>query len=258
DAKYDQYHGPQGIGPYQEVIDYVNSKGGIAFWSNPEAETDADLGDVQFQSPPANEHMLNGKDYTGFCCFYEGYRSVGGPGGVWDAVLNEYCSGKRKAPIWAIAELAYHSKEASGGKEIDEVQTVFLIPENTRENILESMRSGNMYALRRTEEYELQLDSFTVKYEDKAQAGMGGILKAQGPVTVSFSVSWEGETEDKIVASLIRSGKVIKEFVLESPGEVVYQDDLCEPGTKVYYRLDIRGEYPSMLFSNPIFVDFVK
>ena len=259
DAEYDQYHGPQGVGPYQKVIDYVNSKGGMAFWSNPEAETDADLGQVRFKSPPANEYMLGTRDYTGFCCFYEGYRSVGGPGGVWDTVLGEYCSGKRKMPVWAIGELAYHSREASGGKEIDEVQTVFFVPANTRENILDAVRSGKMYAVRRTEEYELQLDSFTVKYENKARAGMGGTLKAQGPVTVSFSVRWEGETEDKIVASLVRSGKVIREFVIENPGEiVVYEDDLYEPGERAYYRLDIRGKYPSMLFSNPIFVDFIE
>jgi hypothetical protein len=258
DVKYDQYHGSRGTGPYQEVIDYVNSKGGMTFWSNPEAETDVDLGQVSIKSPTANEYMLKTDGYTGFCCFYEGYRSVGGPGGVWDTVLNEYCSEKRKMPIWAIGELSYHSKEASGGKEINEVQTVFLVPKNTRKNILGAMRTGNMYALRRTEEYELQLDSFTVKYENKVQVSMGGTLEAQGPVTVSFGISWEGETEDKVVVALIRSGKVIKEFAIESPGEIVYEDDFYEPGKKVYYRLDIRGEYPSMLFSNPIFVDFVK
>ncbi len=255
-AKYHQYNEEMGVGPYQEVIDYVNRKGGVVFWSNPEVSTSRDVGPVRVASSNAIKHMLDSEDYTGFCCFYEGYRDVGGPGGVWDTVLEEYCSGKRKNPAWAIGEMTYHAGEGPGSKRIDEVQTVFLVPSNTREDILEAMRLGRMYAVRCSEGCRLRLDSFIVKAPCGAEAIMGEELEAAGPVTVSFGVSWEGKAGRAVTAQLIRSGEVVKEFSIKEPGEFVYTDDLYEDGRKTYYRLDVRGGYPDMLFSNPVFVDF--
>ncbi|MDD5634838.1 MAG: hypothetical protein PHW46_06145, partial [Candidatus Omnitrophica bacterium] len=123
-AKYDQYHGDVGIGPYQKVIDYVNSKGGMIFWSNPEAHISKRIGPVIYASKNASEYMRTAKEYTGFACFYEGYRTIGKPGGIWDEVLIEYCKGKREKPVWAIGEIAFHKEESKVRKEIDEVQTV--------------------------------------------------------------------------------------------------------------------------------------
>ncbi|MBD3426999.1 MAG: hypothetical protein GF409_07225 [Candidatus Omnitrophica bacterium] len=256
--RYDQYHGSAGSGPYQQVIDYVNSKGGMTFWSSPEAFTHRDLGPVWFKSPEATGYMLEVSGYTGFCCFYEGYRQVGSPGGVWDTVLGEYCAGKRRRPVWAVGEMSYHSKEASGGKQIDEVQTVFIVGENTRENIMRAMKEGSMYAVRRSSGHELQIRSFTVKYSNGETAGMGEELLASGPVEVDFFVGWEGVPQGEVTADLVRSGKVIKQFKFAQPGRISFSDDYYEPGSKIYYRLDVRGKYPSMLFSNPVFVRFEK
>ena len=255
-VKFDQYHGSAGPGPYQEVINYINSKDGMVFWSNPEAKTNKTIGPVEFVSPAATKYMMETADYTGFCCFYEGYRDIGGPGGVWDILLTDYCTGKKEKPVWAIGEMAYHGSRASGGKEIDEVQTVFLVPSNSSRNILKAMKAGNMYAVRRSKEHRLQLESFAVEYEEGSKAGMGKELMARSPITVHFSLNWEGEPEDVITAKLIRGGKVIKEFTAAEPGEYTYNDSFYEPGQKTYYRLDIRAKYPGMLFSNPIFVKF--
>jgi hypothetical protein len=201
--------------------------------------------------------MLKTQNYTGFCCFYEGYRSIGGPGGVWDIVLNEYCSGERKKPIWAIGEMAYHSKEASGGKRIDEVETVFLVSSNMHENILKAMRKGSMYAVRSSKNHRLELDAFTVEYpRGRVSAGMGEELVASGPVKIRFKVDWQGKPERDVTAKLIKNGQVIKEFLVKRPGWFEYEDDSYQPGQKIYYRLDIRSKYPSMLFSNPIFVEY--
>ena len=53
-------------------------------------------------------HLLQEtKGYTGFSIFYEGYKKVGKPGGLWDVILIEYCQGLRKKPIWAIGGLAF-------------------------------------------------------------------------------------------------------------------------------------------------------
>ncbi|MGB2600102.1 MAG: hypothetical protein WBC99_06630 [Candidatus Omnitrophota bacterium] len=256
-VKYDQYHADVGTGPYQAVIDYVNKKGGVTFWSNPEAKTHMKVDPIVFISPSAEKHMLETKDYTGFCCFYEGYRNIGGPGGIWDAVLEDYCHGLRKSPVWTIGEMAYHGKEAPIGKPIGDVQTVFLVPSNTRENILKAMKEGSMYAVRRSVKHELELDSFMVEYpEDNKKAGMGQELTAGGPVTVRFKVDWSGKPGEIVIAKLIRNGIIVREFFITKPGEFEFKDDFYRPGEKVYYRLDIRGKYPSMLFSNPIFVEF--
>ncbi len=258
EMKYDQYHGRQGVFPYQDVIDYVNEKGGMVFWSNPEAFVSKKIGPVMYVSPTADKYMLESKGYTGFSSFYEGYRSIGSAGGVWDTVLKEYCAGERDSPVWTMGEMAYHSREASGGKEIDEVQTVFLVPSNTQKDILDAMRRGRMYAVRKKKGYPLELDSFTVERSDGKRAMMGEEINAAGPVTINFSVSWRGETSEKITVKLIRSGEVIKEFPIEKGAEYRIEDDLYTGGDKIYYRLDVRGKYPSMLFSNPIFVNFTE
>lgn len=253
---YDQYHGRAGMGPYQAVIDYVNSKGGMAFWSAPEAVTDITAGPVKFKSPSQERHLLDTQGYAGFCCFYEGYTKIGGPGGVWDRVLGEYCSGKRPGPVWAIGEMAYHDSDRKGGKELDEVETVFLSGASDAASILSAMKSGKMYAVRNSKECRLRLEDFTVECPGGGKAMAGEELSAQGPVKVSFAVTWEGLAGGPVTAQVIRSGKVVKEYVLATPGSVEYEDDLYEPGTRTYYRLDVRGRYPAMLFSNPIFVKF--
>jgi hypothetical protein len=256
-VKYDQYHGDVGTCPYQAVIDYVNKKGGVTFWSNPEAKTHMNVDPVVFISPSAEKHILETRDYTGFCCFYEGYRNVGGPGGIWDAVLEDYCNGLRKRPAWTIGEMAYHGREAPIGKPIGDVQTVFLVPSNTRENIIKAMKEGSMYAVRRSVTHELELDSFVVEYpQDNKKAGMGQELTVAGPVTVRFKLDWCGKPKEVITAKLIRNGIIVREFFITKPGKFEHTDDFYQPGEKVYYRLDIRGKYPSMLFSNPIFVEF--
>lgn len=256
---YDQYHGRPGAGPYQAAIDYVDKKGGMTFWSSPEVRTEQDLDPVDFVSPPSLELMRDTHGYTGFACFYEGYRSAGGPGGVWDRVLEGYCRGERSKPVWAIGEMSFHGTEGSFSKDIDEVQTVFLVNSNKPEEIISAMRLGRMYAVRRTAEYQLQLDSFTVEYQETGkEALMGEELEVSGPVTIKFKVGLAGKPGDKFTAKIIRAGEVIKEFILDAPGEIEYKDKIFEPGKKVYYRLDIRGTYPNMLFSNPVFVRFKR
>ncbi|MFH1878115.1 MAG: hypothetical protein ABH883_04850 [Candidatus Omnitrophota bacterium] len=255
-ARYDQYHGKAGKGPYQEVIDYVNSKGGMTFWSSPESSVDERKGDVGYAAGNAKKYMEECLDYTGFCCFYEGYRDIGGPGGVWDKLLVEYCGGGRAKPVWAIGEMSYHSKKDAGGKDIDEVQTVFIARANTRPDILEAMKNGRMYALRRSADLRLDLDHFNVEASDGKYAVMGQEILSRGPVKIHFGVSWTGISGDGVRAKLIRNGEIIKEFVLSCPGEFIFEDSFYTPGAKVYYRLDARGKYPCMLFSNPVFVRF--
>lgn len=252
--RYDQYSGRSGPGPYQEVIDYVNEKGGMTFWSAPEAYIqNKKIGPVFFSCPTALEYMGATHGYTGFCVLYEGYKKIAAPGGLWDEKLMRYCHGKEENPVWAIGEVSYHDENISGGKEIDDVQTVFFVEEVTKEYILEAMRDGRMYAVRRGKDHVLILGDFYVVNESGSKTYMGGEAVVSGDYTVSFNVGWEeGAPAEPVKAALIKDGDVVGIFDITSAGTYEFSGKPVDG--KGYYRLDIRGEYPSMLFSNPIFV----
>ena len=52
-SRFDAYHGDQGTAPYQEVIDYTISRGGLAFWAHPEsnyAKAPVKLGPIEMRT----------------------------------------------------------------------------------------------------------------------------------------------------------------------------------------------------------------
>jgi hypothetical protein len=251
-APYDQYHGDQGEAPYQELIDYVNQKDALTFWSLPEATTDVKRGEARSYTPPFPESLLNTRNYSSFTAFYEGWRKVANPGGIWDKVLNEYCEGKRERPVWAIGEIDYRG---GTGKEIDSVQTVFLIPQLNREAVLDALKNGRVYALRKSQRGGLSLDNFAVKNNGKV-ALMGKTLISKSKPTIQIKVSCPASRVEKIKVKLICKGKVIKIFDLSNPGKITYDDNYYKPGEKIYYRLDIETDRANRIISNPIFVKF--
>lgn len=252
---YDQYHGDQGSGPYQQFIDYVLSRGGLIFWSSPEATYSKRIGKVKVQTLPYPELLLETVNYTGFASLYEGYRQVGGPGGIWDRVLREYCEGIRKKPVWTIGEIDYHFGGESNGKAINEVQTVFIIRQQlSQRTILDALKAGKMYALRRTREYELILKEFIVINEKQQIAFMGDEIVCKRTPVIKFHICSSDNKARKIKVKLIRSGEVIKIFQADSPLRVEFQDMLSDSEKRLYYRLDIETRYPHKIITNPIFV----
>ncbi len=252
-APYDQYHGNRGEAPYQEMIDYVNEKDALAFWSLPEATTDVEVGGARSYTPPFPESLLATHNYSGFSAFYEGWRKVANPGGIWDKILNEYCEGKRERPVWAMGEIDYRG---GTGKEIDSVQTVFLIPQLNREAVLDALKKGRMYALRKSYQEALSLDNFVVKDSSKS-AIMGETLISNNKPTIQIKISCPAPKVKKIKVKLIRKGEIIKTFDVENSEEIIYEDDYYKLGEKIYYRLDIAAR-GGRIISNPIFVEFTK
>ena len=58
-SPYSQYHGFQGISPYQLVIDYVNSKGGMVFWNHPQTLSGRGrIGTILKNTPPYPEVLV--------------------------------------------------------------------------------------------------------------------------------------------------------------------------------------------------------
>ncbi|MBI4721417.1 MAG: hypothetical protein HY769_00150 [Candidatus Stahlbacteria bacterium] len=255
---FNQYNGDVGIFPYQQVIDYVASQGGLCFWSLPEATTDEKVGRIRVLTPPYPTALLETKNYTGFGGLYEGYREAGGPGGTWDKVLNEYCTESRANPVWTIGELDYHYEGEAGGKSLEEVQTVFLVSNVNDSCILDALRQGRMYAMRRTKEYALLLDEFSVSNDLGISAVMGEEICCKDKPIVRFKVLCSDSISREITIKLIRrgstsNGEIVKKFNLLTPVNMTYIGTKVS-GSKSYYRLDIETQYPHKILTNPIFV----
>ncbi len=250
-SRYDAYS-EGGVVPHQRLIDFVEAKGGMTFWSFPEARDFevikfGKLGSVTVRTEPYPELLLNTKGYTGFGALYEDVVTATEPGNVWDRVLTEYCEGRRERPVWGIGEAGFHY-EGQAGKRLCNVLTVFLVPKKDEEDILEAMRSGRMYAVLGTGDTRLVLDKFTVN----GRALMGDRLVVEGNPTVHLRVEERGGRKVPVSLRLVRSGEVVRNFEGTTPLEATYEDTSLWYGT-AFYRVEVFGP-SSRIVSNPIFV----
>lgn len=239
---YEQYHGDRGILPYQNLIDYVNKKGGMTFWAHPEARGRFKIGDIELDTQPYYTDLLKARDYTGFAVFAEGMRYTGSPGGVWDKLLIEYVEGKRERPVWAIGELDY--KE---GNWMGDTQTVFLVKDKTKKEILDALRNGRVYAV--MGEPKPVLEAFQVWDEvGERWVEMGETASVGGRTRIRIKVVLsDGRT---MTLRLVRGGEVIKTIRFDGILDEEWEDNLPIQTRKAYYRVDI----DSRLVTNPIFV----
>ncbi|MDY6989132.1 MAG: hypothetical protein SWQ30_13865 [Thermodesulfobacteriota bacterium] len=254
-SPFDQYHGDQGIAPYQHLIDYVNSKGGLTFWNYPETRSGTrKVGPVFFNTPPYPEVLIQSKGYTGFAALYGDTITVTEPGGIWDEVLLQYCRGERARPVWGISTAHFH-KDGGAGETLGNFPTVFLVREKTKEEILFAMRRGRMYACRGKYPQRMVLNDFSVYSSilgTKATSGEEIVLK-ENP-RIHISLSQKEPSERPVTVRLMRSGELIETLKGPLPMEVDFEDEYFNPGQKIYYRIDARGS--GKLVSNPIFVRF--
>ncbi len=255
--QYDQYHGDRGVAPYQTVIDYVNSRGGVTFWAHPEIENiDKEVNGVKLMTEPYHEDLLKAQDYTGFAAFAEGIKFMIPPGGVWDQILTQYCKEKRSQPVWAIGEVDFGDESTFS---IKDSQTIFLLKEKNEKAVVEALKAGRMYALHLYSEKAptMVLNTFTIEdttQSMKAHIGEELKLDKNPQLNIRVSVKEEIAKDTKYKLDIIRNGEVIHRFVSQGDTEMTYIDNYMKPGEKVYYRLDIDG--PSRILSNPIFVKF--
>src|SRR4030042_1929642 len=130
---FNQYSGDLGTYPYQNFIDYVSGRGGLVFWLHPEAGYERQYHEVDFFTPAHPQLLMDTTGYTGFALLYEGAKTVGSVGGIWDKILLEYCRGLRQEPVWAIGALSF----ASGGlsERLSDLQTVILAKARTASSV---------------------------------------------------------------------------------------------------------------------------
>jgi hypothetical protein len=254
---YDQYAEQPSARPYQVLIDYVNQKNGLTFWAHPEAKNIANQGGIGIETSEHVEDLWKTKDYTGYAVFYEGYEKVGKINGEWDYLLSDYCEGRRKKPVWAIAGLAFdHGTAEDLTKLMQDAQTYVLASARTKEGILKSLGRGRMYCSRGIDKNRIFLKDFTVTDSDSQErVVVGGEIKVKGaPIIEIKGVSFgEGTVGREVEIRLDRDGKVIQVFHVSAPFEVRYEDKDFVKG-KSFYRVEIKNG-SQLIVTNPIFVE---
>jgi len=258
-SPYSQYHGYQEISPYQLLIDYVNSRGGLVFWNHPETKSgQGKLGPIFKDTPPYPQVLIESTNYTGFAALYGDSITITEPGNIWDKVLIEYCSGQRENPAWGISSASFH-REGGAGEKLGNFPTFFLVKSKTKKDILDALKKGRMYACRGyVNSPKLILEDFSISDSKTSQkAVMGEEILSKGFPSINIRISTtDPEEGNSVTVRLIRSGNLLETFSAKTTFSINYKDDFFEPGNKIYYRLEARDIKGRKLVSNPIFVKF--
>ena len=124
----------------------------------------------------------------------------------WDQVLMDYCRGRRDHPVWAIAGSDFHEEQK--GIELDTFQTIFLVHNQQRKDILQALERGRIYAVLKSIGSRLNLDQFQVKDESNGHAvTMGEEINIKGSPVIEGRLSVLDGSTQKVAISIIRGGK---------------------------------------------------
>lgn len=253
-ALWDAHSGSLGLAPHQLFIDYQPRTEGMVFWLPPGMEPVPEAvesldGRVEIIPRPSRRsgELAHTYGYTGFAALRGEERVATEAKGEWDRALGQFLRGERGRPVWSIGHVGPEGTEG----EAEGTQTIFLVRERGREEVLEAMRNGRMYAVGKGEE-RLVLDRFQVETEfDGAEAGEEVLGRGRPRVSARIRSASGGEVA--IQVQLIRSGEVMARVSGKTPLELNHIGTAVQPGGRVYYRLLVKGE-AGELVSNPIFV----
>ncbi len=281
-SRYNPYHGPKNFPPYQDLINYVDKKGGLVFWPYPESASEAKkFATINFYTPSCTESLRATSGYAGF-----GVSMIPGTShnlilaaGEWDKVLMGYCEGKRRQPVWAIGEAVYH-----GPGPIDSIQDIFFLPELTDKSVYEALRRGKLY-VRYYSENNINISLHDFHIEEPQNKGkfafMGDEIEIKGKPRLHIKGNYIINPPQDLRIQIIRDGQIIKEFKLTPPEkadpiredslagfsnekvfDLEFQDDSLQVlHKKSYYRLNFfagdTGDASDriLLVTNPIFVE---
>jgi len=262
-SRFNQYNNSHGYAPYQDLIDYVNAKGGLIFWSHPEAKESKLIRHIKVNTLAYPEAIEATTNYTGFGIFWEGYQKIGLPNGIWDNVLKEYCDGRRKKPVWAIGEL-----DDYGEKDINRLLTVLLLKKKSYQTAIDALRTGKMYTVLKAQQQDyppLMLDDFCLyNIAQQSIAYSGDELVTSSTPIIKIRISQKDNKTNKnngnkpmVTLKIIRQGTVIKEINQPLPLTLNFKDNYSpKHGERIYYRLEAIDEKMGKVISNPIFVKF--
>ena len=247
----DQYGEDRGAAPYQEFIDYVNDHGGMVVWAHPEVAHNKRINGIQSRTAPYGDMLLSTRNCTGFAIFWEGYKTIGRPGGIWDQVLKEYCQGVRSKPVWAFGESDFEGQQ--NPEILTETQTFLLLEKKDREHVLDAMRTGRMFATSVQAHDYFTWGEFAVKSGGKAARSGETLLSSDGEIEVEIRFSMSSAAPSKACLLVVRDGKVVyNELAGQGLTEPLRQK---LPAGKTYYRFVILDPGRPAVASNPIFVE---
>ena len=256
-SPFSQYKGDLGVQPYQELIDYVNNNGGLIFWNHMEAPNEIkQKGRISYKTGPYPEDLMLTSGYTGFQSVADSPVMQIEPGKEWDNVLGEYIQGKRKKPVWGYGANNYLCED--GETKLGEIRTIFLVRQKSRNDVLDAMASGRMYAVRQTGDERISLDDFTVSdVVSGQQATMGEELISNDFPELKIKVRMTNGEEKTVRLSVIRNGMEVKQETIALPYELNWRDvSLNKNDGPVFYRLKVEADSKNYLVSNPIFIRF--
>ena len=256
-SPFDAYHGDQGMKPYQNMIDYANSKGAMVFWNHMESSSGIrQQGTTSLETLPYPDDLLKTKNYTGFQVVGDNPINLAEAGQQWDQVLMEYLQGQRQKPVWGYGSNDYLCEDQNGDR-LGSVRTVFLVREKNRDTLLDAMRKGRMYAVRQSDDNRLSLDEFTVEDQKTGQqATLGQELTSTDFPAVKIKLrSIKGGNKTAQI-QIIRNGVLAKQESVSLPYELTWRDVGNKQEGRVYYRVKASVNSMDHLVSNPIFVKF--
>ena len=263
-SPFDPFHGPRGGEPYQELIDYVDQKGGMTFWAHLEARygereilpfkeaAGIALPQLEMETGVHPVSLLHTEGYTGFESLYGDTFHATDPGKEWDRALLQYVEGIRKRPAWGLCGLDFHEEGMTSWSRLDRGQTVFLVSEKTRAAVLDAMRHGRMYAVYQGGAGKLWLEEFRLSSPVSGESRVSGeTLDTRGePMAIKTAVALTGGPGVPIRVDLIDSGKVLTTIEGETPLNV--ERSFFPARSQGYIRLEISSPN-HRLISNPIF-----
>jgi len=256
-SPFNAYNGDQGIKPYQNLIDYANSKGAMVFWNHMEKNSGVrQYGSAKLTTLPYPDDLLKTKNYTGFQVVGNNPIQQAEAGQQWDKVLMEYIQGQRDQPVWGYGSNDYFCEDQNGDK-LGSVRTIFLAHEKKNDALLDAMRKGRMYAVRQSDENRLSLDEFIIEDQKTGQqASLGQELTSTDFPAVKLKLrSIKGGNKTAQI-QIIRNGVLAKQETVSLPYELTWRDVDNSKGKKAYYRVKARVNSMDHLVSNPIFVKF--
>ena len=244
-----------GVAPHQDVIDHVDRAGGAAIWSFPEARDEGmkKVGPVavRHHTAPYADDLLRTVRYTGFGAVYEDTTRFERPGGGWDRLLAQYVAGTRSRPVWAVGESGFHEYRA--GKRVGTVQTVFLDTARSAADVVDALKQGRMYGVRRAIDFGLDLTEFSVTAGAETATTAATLRPPAGSaIDIRMAVAASDGRAHPIRVTLVRNGAVIGAWAGTTPFTMAHRDTF--DFGRGYYRVDVRGGGPHQLIANPIFV----
>lgn len=278
-SRYNPYFGEKNYLPYQDLINYVQKRGGLVFWSCPDISeriVGGRFATITYSTLTYPESLKETSGYTGFGLNLSpgaGHNLILA-GSEWDKVLTDYCEGKRGHPVWVIGEADYR-----GAGPIDSVQNIFFLSEFKYDSLYEALRKGRLYIrYHSADKINISLNDFHI--EDHGDlTGMSGFIadeiQIKGKPRLNIKGSYKISAPESLKIELIRNGNIIKEFEFapsekeravgedtltgfgnEGVFDLEFQDDSLEAQRrKNYYRINFFVGGTIVLATNPIFVE---